>query len=99
MPFKETCRMEERVQILAEYEIGHWSVSELCRRHGVSRDTFYAWRARRASGDANWFSDRSHATQSCPHRTQAAQELGSSRFGGAFPIWVRASFWGFWRRG
>jgi|HubBroStandDraft_3_1064219.scaffolds.fasta_scaffold90072_1 transposase InsO family protein len=74
MPFKETCRMEERVQILAEYESGHWSVSELCRRHGVSRDTFYAWRARRASGDANWFSDRSHATQSCPHRTQATQE-------------------------
>jgi transposase InsO family protein len=78
MPFKETCRMEERVGMLAEYDSGHWSVSELCRRHGVSRETFYAWRARRASGrasgDANWFSDRSHATQSCPHRTGAAQE-------------------------
>jgi len=40
----------------------------------VSRDAFYAWRARRASGDLDWFSDRSHATQSCPHRTGAAEE-------------------------
>ena len=36
MPFKETCRMEERVGMLAEYDSGHWSVSELCRRRGVS---------------------------------------------------------------
>ena len=35
MPFKEICRMEERVGMLAEYDSGHWSVSELCRRRGV----------------------------------------------------------------
>src|ERR1700757_450312 len=74
MPFKETCRMEERVRMLAEYDTGHWSVSELCRRYGVSRDTFYALQARRASGEASWVCDRSHATRSCPHRTEAAVE-------------------------
>ena len=46
MPFKETCRMEERVRMLADYDSGNWSVSELCRRYGVCRDTFYAWRRR-----------------------------------------------------
>ena len=61
MPFKETCRMEERVRMLADYDTGYWSVLELCRRYGVCRDTFYEWRKRRDDGDAGWFADRSHA--------------------------------------
>jgi transposase InsO family protein len=74
MPFEETCRMEERVRMLGDYDLGHWSVSQLGRRYGVSPDTFYGWRARRSSGAADWFSDRSHATRSCPHRTREAIE-------------------------
>lgn len=69
MPFNETCRMEERVRMLSDYDSGNWSVSELCRRYGVCRDTFYAWRSRRDSGVSDWFVDRSHAPQHCPHRT------------------------------
>jgi hypothetical protein len=38
MPFVETCRMEERVSMLAEYDTGIFGVSDLCRRYGVSRD-------------------------------------------------------------
>ena len=69
MPFKETCRMEERVRMLADYDTGNWSVSDLCRRYGVCRDTFYELRKRRESGDTAWFTDRSHAVQHCPHAT------------------------------
>jgi transposase InsO family protein len=72
MPFKETCRMEERVRMLADYDSGNWSVSELCRRYGICRDTFYEWRARRDGGGAAWFSDRSHAVEHCPHATDGA---------------------------
>ena len=71
MPFKETCRMEERVRMLADYDTGNWSVSELCRRYEVCRDTFYEWRKRRDGGDAGWFADRSHAVVHCPHATDA----------------------------
>jgi transposase InsO family protein len=71
MPFAETCRMEERIRMLLDYETGNWGVSELCRRYGVCRDTFYEWRRRRASGAADWFQDRSHAPQHCPHATPA----------------------------
>jgi transposase InsO family protein len=71
MPFTETCRMELRVRMLADHDSGNWSVSELCRRYGVSRDTFYEWRRRRDSGAADWFLDRSHAPLHCPHRTEA----------------------------
>ncbi|WP_420132924.1 helix-turn-helix domain-containing protein, partial [Rhodopseudomonas sp.] len=50
MPFVEICRMDQRVQMLSDYASGNWSVSDLCRRYGVSRDTFYEWRRRRDSG-------------------------------------------------
>ena len=71
MPFSETCRMEERVRMLSDYDTGNWSVSELCRRYGVCRDTFYEWRRRREDGAKDWFNDRSHAPLHSPHATPA----------------------------
>src|SRR5271169_6753546 len=73
MPFQETCHMEERVRMVMDFETGLWSVSELCRRYGVCRDTFYFWRARRESDRSNWFADRSHAAHHCAHRTPEAR--------------------------
>lgn len=72
MPFRETSRMEERIRMFLEYESGNWSVSELCRRHGVCRDTFYEWRKRKQSGDPDWFRDRSHAPLQCRQTTDDA---------------------------
>lgn len=72
MPFKEISRMEERIRMLAEYESGNWSVSELCRRHEVCRDTFYEWRKRKGRGDPDWFMDRSHAPLQCWQTTDEA---------------------------
>jgi transposase InsO family protein len=69
MPFRESSAMEERIALLREYETKAFTVSELCRRYGISRETFYFWKRRRASGDERWFEDRSHATHSCPNRT------------------------------
>jgi transposase InsO family protein len=71
--------MEERVRMLADYDSGIWRVSELCRRYGVCRDTFYEWRKRRASGEPAWFADRSHATLHCPHRTAGKSEFDIMR--------------------
>src|SRR5258708_8678166 len=72
MPFAETCRMEARARMLAGYDSGNWSVSELCRRYGVCRDTFYEWQGRGASGTSDCFTDRSHAPLHCRHETDAA---------------------------
>ena len=72
MPFRETRRMEERIRMFLEHESGNWSVSELCRRYAVCRDTFYEWRKRKQSGDPEWFKDRSHAPLQCAQTTDAA---------------------------
>lgn len=74
MPFRETNPMEERIALLREYETGAFSVSELCRRHGISRETFYVWKRRRGGGDARWFEEGSHATKRCPHATSTRLE-------------------------
>jgi transposase-like protein len=64
--------MEQRIRMLSDYESGNWSVSELCRRYGICRDTFYEWCARKANGDQEWFKDRSHAPLHCPQMTDGA---------------------------
>jgi transposase InsO family protein len=69
MPFRESSPVEERISLFREYETGAFSVSELCTRHGISRETFYVWKRRRAGGEARWFEERSHAVESCPHAT------------------------------
>ncbi|WP_315831060.1 helix-turn-helix domain-containing protein [Bradyrhizobium prioriisuperbiae] len=61
--------MEERIALFREYETGAFSVTELCARYGISRETFYVWKRRRASGEPHWFEERSHAVESCPHAT------------------------------
>ncbi len=71
MPFKETCSVEERIALFRDYATDRFSVGDLCRRYGISRETFYVWRRRREAGEARWFDDRSHRVASCPHATPA----------------------------
>ena len=72
MPFLETCQLEQRISMLRDYDLNVWSVTALCERYGVCRDTFYMWRARRAGGAKDWFADHSHAVAHCVHRTPEA---------------------------
>ena len=69
MPFRETSPVEERIALFGEYETGVFTVGDLCRRHGISRETFYVWKRRRESGEARWFEEKSHAVAHCSHAT------------------------------
>jgi transposase InsO family protein len=73
--------MEERIRMFLEFDSGNWSVSELCRRYGVCRDTFYEWRKRKGSGDTTWFMDRSHAPLQCSQTTdrEIAEQVIAAR--------------------
>jgi transposase InsO family protein len=72
MPFQETCVLAERIALFRDYETGAFSVSELARRYGVSRETIYVWKRRWSSGDERWFDERSHVPDVCPHQTADA---------------------------
>jgi hypothetical protein len=43
MPWRETCRMDERMRFVLSCEAGEESFAALCRVYGVSRKTGYKW--------------------------------------------------------
>jgi transposase InsO family protein len=63
--------VEERIALMRAYESGAFTVSELCARFGVSRETFYVWKRRRDGGEERWFEELSRAPGHCPHATPA----------------------------
>lgn len=71
MPFKESCRVEERIALMRAYESGVFTVTELCAQAGISRETFYVWKRRRDAGDERWFEELSRRPEHCPHATPA----------------------------
>lgn len=43
MPWKETCRMDERVPFIGQVLSGNAGMAALCREFGISRKTDYKW--------------------------------------------------------
>ena len=74
MPWMETHRLEQRQKFIADVASGHWSLSELCERFGVSRPTGYKWVTRYRRDGREALADRSRAPHACPHRTAAELE-------------------------
>lgn len=68
MPWLEAAPVEQRLQFIADYQEGFYSMSELCARYGISRKTGYKWLERFADGGRRGLTDRSRAPHTCPHR-------------------------------
>jgi putative transposase len=72
MAWAETCSMKAKARFCMAYEAGEVSMSELCRRFGVSRKAGYAALARwRLEGPVG-LAERSHAPRRCPHALSKA---------------------------
>lgn len=69
MPWQETNPVLERRHFLQDIRSGHWSMSELCLRYGVSRVTGYKWVERYRQGGDACLLDRSRAPMSSPGAT------------------------------
>ena len=69
MPWLETSSVLERERFVKDVESGHWGMSELCLRYGVSRITGYKWLDRYRQSGAAGLQDISRAPRSCPHET------------------------------
>src|SRR6266849_3856949 len=43
MPWKASSVMEEKLRFVFEYELGERSMTELCQRYEIARETGYVW--------------------------------------------------------
>ena len=65
MPWQEVSTVSLRQEFVTLVQQGTVSISELCRRYGVSRKTGYKWLQRARTEGAAGLTDRSR----CPHRS------------------------------
>jgi putative transposase len=85
MPWKDT--MNERVRFVTLHAEGCYSMTELCQRFDISRNTGYKWLARFTEGGYDALADQSRAPHSCPHRTPPEVEAALVRAREAHPHW------------
>ena len=64
--------MDQKLQFIAAYQAGTFSVSELCARYGISRKTGYKWIARYKDEGVDGLKDRSRAPHHSPHKMSDA---------------------------
>lgn len=69
MAWKEASIVDARVSFVREHATGLFSMRELCRKYGISRQTGYKWLRRQAAGESLY--DRSSRPHHSPHRTPA----------------------------
>lgn len=61
MPWKETCAVDQRVALLADWWRDEWTMTELAARYGISRKTAYKWVDRYEADGAPGLVERSRA--------------------------------------
>jgi len=66
MAWRETCVMDERLRFIADCLRDEWSMTELCRRYGISRRVGYKWLRRYEEEGMDGLQDRSRAPLHCP---------------------------------
>ncbi len=72
LPWKETCPMNERVQLVTLHQMGRFTVAELADMFGVSRKTVYKWITRFAAEGTPGLQERSRAPHGHPNATPDA---------------------------
>ena len=74
MPLKVMDLVEQRLAVLQEPRWSGRSVREVCRRHGISPDTFYAWKRAYEAGGLEGLLPASRRPRSCPRQLPAELE-------------------------
>ena len=69
MPWKVTNQMDLKMQFINEWNTGHFSVTNLSQKYGISRPTIYKWLSRFDHLGIEGLKEQSRAPQNCPNRT------------------------------
>jgi putative transposase len=67
MPWRETSPMEQRLELVREYESRLFTMTELAVQYGISRKTGYKWVAEYEAGGMLALQDRSRRPHQSPH--------------------------------
>lgn len=93
MPWKATCVMDERVKFVAECLREETTMTELCKRYGVSRETGYTWLKRYEAEGIEGLKDQSRAPKHHPNAVTEAIEEAIVRLRGMHPSWGPKKLW------
>ena len=74
MPWKASSVMEEKLRFICEYDLGEKSMTELCRRYGITRETGYVWLRRYRANGVDGLREHSRAARRHHNQTPEAIE-------------------------
>ena len=69
MPWKVINRMDIKIQLVNDWDDGHFSVTDLSQKYEVSRPTIYKWLKRYKRLGIEGLKEQSRAPRKCPNRT------------------------------
>src|SRR5260370_336338 len=69
MPWKASSVMEEKLRFVFEYELDERSMTELCQRYEIARETGYVWLRRYRQAGAAGLTEHSRATHRRSNQT------------------------------
>jgi len=69
MPWKVINQMDIKKELIKDWDVGHFSITDLSHKYGVSRPTVYKWLKRYKREGIEGLKERSRAPKLCPHRT------------------------------
>ncbi len=87
MPWKETCAMKERLQLVSLYQTGKYTVTELAQQFKVSRKTAHKWLGRFEAEGLSGLDELSRAPHSRPRATPEPVAMAVIRAKQAHPTW------------
>src|SRR6266568_3715289 len=73
MPWKTSSVMEEKLRFVLQYDSGEYTMTELCQRFEIARETGYVWLRRYRQTGVLGLVERSRATHR--HRNQTSEEI------------------------
>lgn len=87
MPWKATCKMDQRMRFVVDWEQGEHTLAGLSRIYGITRPTAYKWLARYQAEGIDGLADRSRASHHHPHAVPKEIEDAIITLRKAHPAW------------
>ena len=69
MPWKIINTMDQKIQLIADWQSQHFSLTDLSQKYGISRPTVYKLIGRYEQLGIEGLKEQSRAPKNCPHRT------------------------------